>query len=47
MDFILKIHKIDYCKTSNIAFALSKHSSCSFSGIDREVIALPTEKDKY
>ena len=34
-------------KTSNIAFAFSKHSSYSFSGIDSEVMALPTEKDKY
>ncbi|PIF59985.1 hypothetical protein CLU99_3225 [Flavobacterium sp. 2] len=36
-----------YCKTSCIALALSKHSSYSFSGIDSDVIALPTEKETY
>jgi hypothetical protein len=28
-----------------MAFALSKHSSYSFSGVDKAVMALPTEKD--
>jgi hypothetical protein len=33
--------------TSIIAFALSKHSSYSFSGTESKVIALPTINDKY
>ena len=30
-----------------MALAFSKHSSYSFSGSDNEVIALPTENERY
>ena len=42
-----KIKNTLYCKTSNIALAFNKHSSYSFEGSDKEVMALPTEKETY